>query len=202
MPKIDIASLPIDSRTNYPEPFNRVVIGRSRKRLGIAAGLDQFGVNLTTLKPGAASSLRHWHEKEDELVYLLEGEVVLIEENGETVLKPGDAAGFKANVPNGHHLVNKPERDAVYLAIGSRFKLERSNIPTWICGSFATMRAPATHTSTENLIPSDLLPSAGQDQNQRDDGDAYDVPKFHHRHRRRRHRARHLEYARALDERH
>jgi uncharacterized cupin superfamily protein len=107
MPKIEIASLPIDSRTNYPEPFNRVVIGRSRKRLGVAAGLDQFGVNLTTLKPGAASSLRHWHEKEDELVYLLEGEVVLIEENGETVLKPGDAAGFKANVPNGHHLVNR-----------------------------------------------------------------------------------------------
>ena len=129
MPKIDIASLPIDSRTNYPEPFNRVVIGRSRKRLGVAAGLDQFGVNLTTLKPGAASSLRHWHEREDELVYLLEGQVVLIEENGETVLKPGDAAGFKANVPNGHHLVNKSERDAVYLEIGSRFKLERAEYP-------------------------------------------------------------------------
>ena len=70
MPKIDIANLPVDSRTNYPEPFNRVVAGRSRKRLGNAAGLDQFGVNLTTLKPGAASALRHWHEKEDELVYL------------------------------------------------------------------------------------------------------------------------------------
>ena len=81
MPKIDIASLPIDSRTHYPEPFNRVVAGRSRKRLGVAAGLDQFGVNLTTLKPGAASALRHWHEKEDELVYVLEGEVVLIEED-------------------------------------------------------------------------------------------------------------------------
>ena len=71
MPKIDIANLPVDSRTNYPEPFERVVMGRSRKRLGIAAGLDQFGVNLTTLKPGAASALRHWHEKEDELVYVL-----------------------------------------------------------------------------------------------------------------------------------
>ena len=89
MPKIDIANLPVDSRTNYPEPFNRVVIGRSRKRLGNAAGLDQFGVNLTTLKPGAASALRHWHEKEDELVYILEGEVVLIEDGGETVLKAG-----------------------------------------------------------------------------------------------------------------
>ena len=74
-----------------------MVAGRARKRLGNAAGLDQFGVNLTTLKPGAASALRHWHEKEDEFVYILEGEVVLIEDGGETVLKPGDAAGFKAN---------------------------------------------------------------------------------------------------------
>src|SRR6516162_6248522 len=129
MPKIDIASLPVDSRTNYPEPFNRVVAGRSRKRLGNAAGLDQFGVNLTTLKPGAASALRHWHEKEDELVYILQGEVVLIEDGGETVLKPGDAAGFKANVPNGHHLVNKSSRDAVFLEVGTRSKHERAEYP-------------------------------------------------------------------------
>jgi len=129
MPKIDIAKLPIDSRTNYPAPFDKVVAGRSRKRLGHAAGLDQFGVNLTTLKPGAASALRHWHEKEDELIYVLEGEVVLIEDNGETVLKPGDAAGFKASVPNGHHLVNKSGRDAVYLEIGTRSKHERAEYP-------------------------------------------------------------------------
>jgi uncharacterized cupin superfamily protein len=126
MPKIDISSLPIDDRTNYPKPFKRVVMGRSRKRLGVAAGLDQFGVNLTTLKPGAASALRHWHEKEDELVYILEGEVVLIEDGGETVLKASDAAGFKANVANGHHLVNKSGRDAVYLEIGTRAKHERA----------------------------------------------------------------------------
>ncbi len=129
MPKIDIAKLPVDSRTNYPEPFNRVVIGRSRKRLGNAVGLDQFGVNLTTLKPGAASALRHWHENEDELVYILEGEVALIEEEGETVLKPGDAAGFKAGVRNGHHLVNKSNRDAVYLEIGTRAQHERAEYP-------------------------------------------------------------------------
>jgi len=126
MPKIDIASLPVDSRSTYPEPFNRVVEGRSRKRLGNAAGLDQFGVNLTTLKPGAASALRHWHEKEDEFVYVLEGELVLIDDGGETVLKPGDAAGFKASVRNGHHLVNKSTRDAVYLEIGTRSKHERA----------------------------------------------------------------------------
>jgi uncharacterized cupin superfamily protein len=129
MPKIDIDKLPVDSRTSYPEPFNQVVAGRFRKRLGNAAGLDQFGVNLTTLKPGAASALRHWHEKEDELVYILEGEVVLIETGGETVLKPGDAAGFKANVPNGHHLVNKSRSDAVYLEIGTRSKYERAEYP-------------------------------------------------------------------------
>jgi len=126
MPKIDIAKLPVESRSTYPEPFNRVVAGRERKRLGIAAGLDQFGVNLTTLKPGAASSLRHWHEKEDELVYMLEGEVVLIENESETVLKAGDAAGFKANIRNGHHLINKSARDAVYLEIGTRSKHERA----------------------------------------------------------------------------
>ncbi len=129
MPKIDIASLPIDSRTNYPAPLDRVVLGRQRKRLGNAVGLDQFGVNLTTLKPGAASALRHWHEKEDELIYMLEGEVVLVEDGGETVLKPGDAAGFNANSANGHHLVNRSARDAVYLEIGTRSKHERAHYP-------------------------------------------------------------------------
>jgi uncharacterized cupin superfamily protein len=129
MPKIEIVTLPVDSRSTYPEPFNRAVLGRERKRLGNAAGLDQFGVNLTTLKPGAASALRHWHEKEDEFIYVLEGEVVLIEDDGEVVLRSGDAAGFKANVPNGHHLVNKSGRDAVYLEIGTRSKHERAEYP-------------------------------------------------------------------------
>jgi uncharacterized cupin superfamily protein len=129
MPKIDIAQLPVDMRTGYPPPFDRVVVGRERKRLGNAVGLNQFGVNLTTLKPGAASALRHWHEQEDELIFVLEGEVVLIEDDGETVLKPGDAAGFKANNPNGHHLVNKSSRDAVYLEVGTRSKYERAHYP-------------------------------------------------------------------------
>jgi uncharacterized cupin superfamily protein len=125
MPKIDIAKIPLDTRTNYPSPYDRVVFGRERKRLGNAAGLDQFGVNLTTLKPGAASSLRHCHEMEDEFVYILEGEVVLIEDAGEILLKPGDAAGFKADSGNGHHLVNRSTRDVVYLEIGTRSKHER-----------------------------------------------------------------------------
>jgi uncharacterized cupin superfamily protein len=129
VPKIDIAKIPVDTRTGYPPPHDRVVVGRERKRLGNAAGLDQFGVNLTTLKPGAASGLRHWHEREDELVYILEGEVVLVEDDGETVLKAGDAAGFKANSRIGHQLVNRSNGDVVYLEVGTRSKIERAEYP-------------------------------------------------------------------------
>src|SRR5580700_4336593 len=129
MPKIDISKITTDARTGYPPPYDRVVVGRERKRLGNAAGLDQFGVNLTTLKPGAASALRHWHAHEDEFVYVLEGELVLIEDEGETLLLAGDACGFKANSGNGHHLVNRSARDAVYLEVGTRSKIERVEYP-------------------------------------------------------------------------
>ena len=127
MPKIDIDALRIDARRGYPPPHDEKVAGRSKRRLGDDAGLTQFGVNLTTLKPGAVSSLRHWHDNQDEFVYLLEGELTLIEDDGETVLRPGDAAGFKAGVANGHHLVNRSDRDAVYLEIGTRTPRERAH---------------------------------------------------------------------------
>jgi uncharacterized cupin superfamily protein len=126
MPKIDIAKIPAEVRSIYPEEYSNVVAGRSRQRLGDAVGLSQFGVNICRLKPGAASSLRHWHREEDELIFVLEGEVVLVEDGGETILRPGEAAGFKANVADGHCLVNKSERDAVILEIGSRAPSERS----------------------------------------------------------------------------
>ena len=129
MPKIDISKIPTDTRTGYPPPYDRVVQGRERKRLGNAGGLDQFGVNLTTLKPGASSALRHWHEYEDEFVYLLKGEVVLIEDEGETLLNAGDGAAFKANSGNAHHLINRSGRDAVYLEVGTRSKIERVEYP-------------------------------------------------------------------------
>ncbi len=129
MPKIDIAKLPPDNKPNSPEPFRRAVEGRWRRRLGDAVGLTQFGVNLTTLKPGAWSSQRHWHEAEDELIYVLAGELVLCENGGETLLKAGDAAGWKAGAPNGHCLINRSPRDAVYLEIGSRFAREKVNYP-------------------------------------------------------------------------
>ena len=88
--------------------------------------LDQFGVNICTLKPGAASSQRHWHENEDELVYVLEGEVVLCEDGGETVLRAGEAAAWKAGLPNGHCLVNRSNRDAIFIEIGTRAPAERA----------------------------------------------------------------------------
>ena len=129
MPKIDIAKAVVRMSTNYPAEFKSAVDGREKRALGNVAGLTQFGVHLTRLKPGAASALRHWHENEDEFVYVLEGELVLIEDEGEAVLKPGDAAGFKAGVANGHHLVNKSARDALYLEIGTRAVRERAHYP-------------------------------------------------------------------------
>ncbi len=126
MPKIDIDKIPIDTATGYPAPFNKAVEGRSRKRLARFAGLAQFGVNICTLKPGAASSQRHWHEKEDELVFVLEGEVVLCEDNGETVLRPGDAVAWKAGVANGHRLINRSDRDTVFIEVGTRAAADRA----------------------------------------------------------------------------
>ena len=126
MPKIDIAKIPVEARNIYPDEFAKVVAGRERQRLGDVVGLTQFGVNICRLKPGAASSLRHWHREEDELVFMLEGELMLVEDSGETVLRAGEAAGFKANDTNAHCLVNKSGRDAVFLEIGTRAPFERS----------------------------------------------------------------------------
>jgi uncharacterized cupin superfamily protein len=126
MPKIDLDAVPTDTSNRYPESFRRAVDGRARQRLGNAVGLNQFGVNLTRLAPGAASSLRHWHQNEDEFVYVLEGEVVLVEDDGEILLRPGDAAGWKAGVPNGHCLINRSDRVAIVLEIGSRAEREQA----------------------------------------------------------------------------
>ena len=129
MPKIDIAAIPVRERTGYPPPYAEAVKGRLFQALGDAAGLTQFGVNLVRLRPGAASSQRHWHENEDEFLIVLEGELVLVEDEGETILRAGDAAGFKAGVPNGHELLNRTERDGVFLVVGSRAPAERAHYP-------------------------------------------------------------------------
>jgi uncharacterized cupin superfamily protein len=129
MPKIDIANIKIDTHSGYPEPYRQVTIGRERQRLGNAVGLDQFGVNLSRLKPGAQSSQRHWHANEDEFVYILEGEVVLHEDGGEIVLRAGDAAGWKAGVANGHCLINRSAQDVVFIEVGTRSNHERVDYP-------------------------------------------------------------------------
>lgn len=120
MPKIDVDKAPAFKGSSYPKPFDKPCRERTGRRLGVAAGLTQFGVNLVTLKPGAWSSQRHWHEHEDEFVYIISGELVLIEDDGETLLGPGNCVGWKAGVHNGHHLVNRSSADAVFLAIGTR----------------------------------------------------------------------------------
>jgi uncharacterized cupin superfamily protein len=129
MPKIDIAKAVVRIKGVYPQPYRSVTDGREKAALGNVAGLTQFGVNLTLLKPGAASALRHWHEQEDEFIYVLDGKITLIDDDGETVLAAGECAGFKAGVPNGHQLVNKSQQDARYLEIGTRAPIERAHYP-------------------------------------------------------------------------
>lgn len=120
MAKIDSSQAPTIVGSRYPAPYDEPCRARVNTRLSDAAGLTQFGVVLTRLPPGAWSSQRHWHDHEDEFVYVLEGEVVLIEDQGESLLRAGDAAGFRAGVPNGHHFVNRSAADAVMLVAGSR----------------------------------------------------------------------------------
>ena len=120
MPKIDIDAAPTRFGTAYPSPFDAPCLLRERWKLGDAAGLSQFGVNLMRLPPGQWTSQRHWHTAEDEFTWVVEGEVVLVDNEGETILRAGDCAGFKAGVANGHHLQNRSDKVAVLLEIGSR----------------------------------------------------------------------------------
>ena len=120
MKKIDLSAVPRRKGSRYPAPFDGPCRDRVRQAIGDAAGLDHFGVNLLRLPPGAWSSQRHWHSSEDEFTWVLEGEVVLMTDEGEEVLRAGDCAGFKAGDPNGHHLQNRSNAVATLLEIGSR----------------------------------------------------------------------------------
>lgn len=120
MGKIDLDAAPRGEGTRYPAPHDLPCRDRHWLRLGDAAGLTRFGVNLVTLEPGVWSSQRHWHTHEDEFVYVLEGELVLVTDAGETPLRAGDCAGFKAGVRDGHHLVNRSDRPARFLVVGNR----------------------------------------------------------------------------------
>ena len=127
MPKVDLSSAPIRTTCTYPSPYDAHCAGRSKQALGDIGGLTQFGVNLTRLAPGAASAHKHWHKNEDELVYMLEGEAVLVADDGETPLRAGDIATFKAGVENGHMLVNRSDQDVVFLEVGTRADEEVSS---------------------------------------------------------------------------
>jgi uncharacterized cupin superfamily protein len=120
MPKIDVAAVPERQGASYPPPFGAPCAERIRQRLGNAGGLTDFGVNLMRLPPGGWSSQRHWHSHEDEFVYVLEGELVLVEDGGETVFHAGDCAAFAKGIGDGHHLINRSGKLAVYLEVGSR----------------------------------------------------------------------------------
>ncbi len=126
---INPEEVPIQNSSNYPDEFKSIVAGRFRQRLGNFAGLNNFGVNLVKLSPGSASALRHWHSHQDEFIYVVEGELILINDEGEEVLTPGMAAGFPANEANGHHLVNRSSQDAVYLEVGDRTANDIANYP-------------------------------------------------------------------------
>lgn len=121
MKKIDLSTAPARLGTTYPPPHDAPCLNRKRLRLGLAAGLSQFGVNMLRLPKGQWSSQRHWHDRNDEFVMVLEGEVVLVTDAGEEVLRAGDCAGFKAGDPDGHHFQNRAEQDAVLLEVGSSF---------------------------------------------------------------------------------
>jgi len=119
MPKLDLDSMVPENSTGYPPPFDGPVQGRWKRRLGTVAGLTALGACHVILKPGAWSSQRHWHEGEDEFLIMLAGEAVLIEDEGETVLRAGDCAAWPKGVANGHHLVNRSNADCVFICLSA-----------------------------------------------------------------------------------
>jgi uncharacterized cupin superfamily protein len=127
--KIDPGAVPSVIGTLYPSPFDAPCRARERKKLGDAAGLTQFGVNLLTLPPGAWSSQRHWHTEEDEFVYVVKGEVSLVTDDGQEILRAGDAAGFKGGDSNGHCLRNHTGGISLVLEIGSRIETDAAHYP-------------------------------------------------------------------------
>jgi uncharacterized cupin superfamily protein len=129
MPKLDLTQVPVRTGTIYPPPYDALVAGRSSLRLGEAGGLTQFGVNLVTLAPGATSSMRHWHEAEDEFVWVTAGELVMVTNAGEEVMRPGDCAAFPANSGEAHHFINRTDSPASFLVAGTKSRAEVAHYP-------------------------------------------------------------------------
>lgn len=128
-PALDPATVTPRKGSSYPAPFDAPCLEREKRVLGDALGLTQFGVNLTTMAPGVWSAQRHWHKHEDEFVYVLDGEVTLITDDGDQVLTTGMAAGFPAGKADGHHLVNRSDKPATFLEVGTRAALEHGVYP-------------------------------------------------------------------------
>ena len=129
LPALDPATVEEIRRSGYPEPYRSRMGDRAKRRLGDACGLTRFGVNLVTLGPGGQSALRHWHTIEDEFVYVLSGEVVLISDEGEQILRAGNCAGYPAGKRNAHHFVNRSSASAQYLEVGSRIEGDNAFYP-------------------------------------------------------------------------
>ncbi len=119
-PALDPRTVEVVSRTDYPEPYRSRVLPRHKRGLGDALGLTRIGINATMLLPGKESSMRHWHTHEDEFIYVLEGEVVLRTDAGEQLLSAGMCAGFAAGAADGHQLINRSDRPALYLEVSNR----------------------------------------------------------------------------------
>ncbi len=120
MPKIDVSAVKAWSGSTYPEPYASQVVKREYQALGDAGGLTQYGVDMVTMYPGDVSSMRHWHSAEDEFLWMVEGELVLVQDAGETVMRAGDAAAFPMGDPDGHHLLNRSDAEAKFLVVGTR----------------------------------------------------------------------------------
>ncbi len=127
MPKIDLSKVPLRTGSIYPAPHDAEMEGRASLRVGDAGGLTQFGANIVILAPGAKSSLRHWHEEQDEFVVMLSGECTLIDDSGETPMRPGECATFPAGDANGHHFVNRTDTEARFLVVGTRTPTETAH---------------------------------------------------------------------------
>jgi len=129
LPALDPMSVEEKRGSGYPEPFRSRMGDRVKRRIGDACKLTKFGVNLVTLGPSAQSALRHWHTLEDEFVYVLEGEVVLVTNAGEQVLRAGDCAGYPAGAADGHHFINRSNKAARYLEVGNRDPADTAHYP-------------------------------------------------------------------------
>jgi uncharacterized cupin superfamily protein len=146
---LDPKSLPARIGTGYPPPYAEPCAKRIKRALGNAVGLQAFGVNLTELPPGTWSSQRHWHSRQDEFVYILDGELTLVTDDGEFILKAGMAAGFPAGNRNGHHLINRTNKSAAYLEIGDRPAGDKGFYPEADLAAHQEMKSSFTHRNGE-----------------------------------------------------